>query len=135
MKVLDHGSKPCSKCKVNPRPTKHSWCRSCLAADQVARRRANPEKYRSRGREQSQKYKVFRRAKLHELKNKPCMDCSGVFPPCVMQFDHRDPNTKVRSVATMIQSTWSWDKVLEEVAKCDLVCANCHAIRTWMGGK
>lgn len=67
---------------------------------------------------------------LDAIKNVPCMDCGGTFHPAAMQFDHRDPSTKVANVGQM--TNHSLQKVMEEVAKCDIVCANCHAIRTWV---
>lgn len=62
-----------------------------------------------------------------ELKNVPCADCGGVFPPCVMDFDHVSEN-KTRGVAQMMSH--SLDLILEEISKCEIVCANCHRIRT-----
>ena len=56
------------------------------------------------------------------------MDCGGSFPPVCMDFDHRDGSTKVNSIAH-----WSLSDLpglMAEVAKCDLVCANCHRLRT-----
>ncbi len=58
------------------------------------------------------------------------MDCGQCFPPCVMQWDHRDPATKAFPVSKM--SNRSVPVILAEIAKCDLVCANCHLIRTWI---
>jgi hypothetical protein len=46
-----------------------------------------------------------------------------------MDFDHRDPATKTRSVTRMIHG--SIDRMMAEVAKCDIVCANCHRLRTF----
>jgi hypothetical protein len=67
---------------------------------------------------------------LRNLRRVPCMDCGGVFPPHVMDFDHRDPTQKSFSLAAekvLLKNR----KVLEaEVAKCDVICANCHRIRT-----
>lgn len=73
-----------------------------------------------------------RRERLEKLKDRPCMDCGGRFPPCVMQFDHRDPSTKDRRFKSpgMMPGRTTWDAFLAEIEKCDLVCANCHAIRT-----
>lgn len=65
------------------------------------------------------------------VKSYPCEDCSQSFPPCVMQFDHRDPSKKEDNVARIVKNG-SWSKLQEEILKCDLVCANCHAIRTHM---
>lgn len=58
-----------------------------------------------------------------------CTDCGGYFPPCVLHWDHvpeRGPK-----LFNLGRADYSLDKVLAEIAKCDLVCANCHAIRTW----
>jgi hypothetical protein len=67
--------------------------------------------------------------RLRELKSRPCMDCGGTFPPVVMDFDHRDSETKTGNIGNLIKK-WSWERLLTEVAKCDLICANCHRIRT-----
>jgi len=61
--------------------------------------------------------------------SKPCMDCGGWFPFYVMQFDHVRGD-KMRSVSSM--NTYSVQSVMDEIEKCDLVCANCHAIRTYL---
>jgi hypothetical protein len=68
-------------------------------------------------------------AKVAELKQQPCTDCGGSFPACVMDFHHRDASTKVAAIARMI-FTSSWPKIEAEIVKCDLLCANCHRIRT-----
>lgn len=66
--------------------------------------------------------------KFYALKAKPCMDCGGSFPPCAMDFDHRPDEVKLFGVGQAVCR--SWKKVLAEIAKCDLICANCHRIRT-----
>ena len=68
------------------------------------------------------------RAAITELKNRPCMDCGGSFPPECMDFDHRPGEDKWHNVASL--ANFSIKRVMVEVAKCDLVCANCHRIRT-----
>lgn len=60
---------------------------------------------------------------------KPCMDCKVTYPPYVYDFDHRDPSTK-RELVSRSSSIRSWKRIKEEIEKCDLVCANCHRIRT-----
>lgn len=69
-------------------------------------------------------------ARVEALKRQPCMDCGGTFAPYVMDFDHRDGNDKVKGISTFI-SRGSWTRIEAEIAKCDLVCANCHRIRTF----
>jgi hypothetical protein len=66
---------------------------------------------------------------LDQLRSVLCADCGGRFAQCAMDFDHRDPTIKVRSVTRMIVG--SIDRMLAEAAKCDIVCANCHRLRTF----
>ena len=58
-----------------------------------------------------------------------CMDCGGKFPSYVLDLDHRDPNDKVCTPSQLANGN-SWAKMLEEIKKCDVVCANCHRKRT-----
>jgi hypothetical protein len=60
----------------------------------------------------------------------PCSDCQIFYPYYIMQFDHVEPENKVDAVNRLL-TTSGIEKVLNEVSKCDLVCANCHAFRTW----
>lgn len=63
------------------------------------------------------------------LKEVPCMDCGIAYPYYVMQFDHRNPADKTAGMDKIMKSG-SYDKLDAEVAKCDVVCANCHMERT-----
>jgi len=47
-----------------------------------------------------------------------------------MDFDHRDGTTKVQGVTRMVSRAGT-DRILAEAAKCDIVCANCHRLRTF----
>ena len=66
---------------------------------------------------------------LDDLRSVPCADCGRRFAPCAMDFDHREPTGKVSGVTRMIGRAGK-DRILAEVAKCDIVCANCHRART-----
>jgi hypothetical protein len=68
---------------------------------------------------------------LRDLRRRPCADCGLSFPPWVMDFDHRDPRTKSFALAAGKALLKSREVLLAEIAKCDIVCANCHAIRTY----
>lgn len=68
-------------------------------------------------------------ARLTEAKNKPCMDCGGSFPAVCMDFDHVRGN-KVGNISTMAGQALSPERIEAEIAKCDVVCSNCHRIRT-----
>ena len=59
----------------------------------------------------------------------PCTDCGGVFPVYVMHWDHLPGFEKVGEISVMVASR-TRAVVLEELKKCELVCANCHVMRT-----
>jgi len=59
----------------------------------------------------------------------PCMDCGETFPTYVMQWDHLPGHVKVDEIGSMVGSR-SRDFILAEIEKCELVCANCHVMRT-----
>ena len=59
-----------------------------------------------------------------------CTDCGKFYPFYVMHFDHLPGSIKVSGLSQM--RTWSLEKIKTEIAKCELVCANCHAIRTYI---
>jgi len=71
-----------------------------------------------------------RRAFVDEIKDAPCVDCGGRFPPYVMQFDHLPGFEKVASISNLVKNMASRVRILAEIEKCELVCANCHAMRT-----
>lgn len=64
------------------------------------------------------------------LKNKPCTDCGIVYLPAVMEFDHLPEFTKIATISMMVADGCNRDKIKKEMAKCELVCANCHSVRT-----
>lgn len=69
------------------------------------------------------------RSFLQEAKDKPCTDCRERYPYYVMDFDHRE-GTEKRFDPSHLPNLNSWTKMRDELAKCDLVCANCHRVRT-----
>ena len=77
------------------------------------------------------KYKSLMRCYINKIKDVPCMDCGKKYPPYVMDFDHRNKVNKEFTVGRMINGGWSKEKVDKEISKCDIVCSNCHRIRTY----
>lgn len=73
----------------------------------------------------------IRRQRVREIKEaSACVDCDVLYPFYVMQFDHTGDD-KVLHISRLVNMSSSWTKIETEIAKCDLVCANCHAVRTW----
>lgn len=64
-------------------------------------------------------------------KAKPCKDCDVQYPVYVMQFDYRPGEKKEFEISRALSSPVSMVRLLAEILKCDVVCANCHAVRTW----
>ena len=62
-----------------------------------------------------------------------CHKCglSGKDNQWALEHHHLDPNEKVTSIAHLVTSGYSWDTVMEEVAKCIVICANCHRMEHW----
>jgi len=63
---------------------------------------------------------------LEFKKTLKCNRC-GFSHPAALQFHHTDPSTKEASVSAVAKS-WSLKRLQEEIAKCEVLCANCHAI-------
>lgn len=85
---------------------------------------ANKSRYFAR----NKKYKQIFDAILEKLKDRPCADCGERFPTYVMDFDHIR-GKKVISISRL-RGLCSPALLLSEVKKCEVVCANCHRLRT-----
>jgi hypothetical protein len=104
-------------------------------------REYGPKYYQTNKAEVNRKVVVINKRRRHERyalikgikESSPCMDCGQKFPYYVMDFDHRDRTVKVMDIHTMVARLVPWDKVQAEISKCDLVCSNCHRLRTYKG--
>ena len=65
-----------------------------------------------------------------DAKNVPCADCGRSYPPYVMDFDHVI-GEKEFNIGMAPALNKPLKKVIEEIAKCDVVCSNCHRERTY----
>lgn len=63
------------------------------------------------------------------LKDHPCIDC-GEKDPVVLEFDHREKKDKKYGIAALLGRSYSLQKLMLEVEKCDVRCSNCHRRRT-----
>ena len=72
-----------------------------------------------------------RRDYVDHIKAQPCMDCGGTFPPVSMDLDHVRGTKRFRIALATNSSKCSLRDFKEEIAKCDVVCANCHRVRTY----
>jgi hypothetical protein len=64
-----------------------------------------------------------------EARSRPCLDCNLSLPDYVKIFSYRQQQTKYQRISNLISSPT--EKLLIELAKCDLICLNCHTIRLY----
>jgi hypothetical protein len=77
------------------------------------------------------RHRVKVRQKLLEyLSARECIDC-GENDPIVLEFDHRNPEEKSRTVARFLSGHNSWESVKKEIEKCEVRCANCHRRKSY----
>jgi len=69
----------------------------------------------------------IKRKMMEFYKSNPCVDC-GETDPRVLDFDH--VFNKSHNVSTLLRKEYSWSSILEEAAKCEVRCANCHRKKT-----
>lgn len=97
---------------------------------QKAAKRAYYERNKKKVLQVSKDRRSYVRRYIQEFKEgKSCMDCGIDYPYWILQFDHRPGEIKLGNVTNLVYFK-SLEAVKEEIAKCDLVCANCHADRT-----
>lgn len=127
--------KVCTKCHKEKQETEFNWrnkekgtrqwvCRECHSSYLKEHYKKNPKTYLDSSKKTKQKVSDF----IRQAKNKPCVDCGIQYPYYVMDFDHLgDKKFNLSGGAR----TGSLEKVTLEIAKCDVVCANCHRERTF----
>lgn len=134
----------CAKCgtgkpleefvRESRRPSGRGYrCLKCAAAAQKVYHES------AAGREAIKAQRIVRRGKLRALVNSrkdvPCSDCKGRFPLICMDFDHLGNEPKEDEISTMVHRLTSVERILAEIAKCEVVCSNCHRIRTLERGQ
>jgi hypothetical protein len=107
--------------------TYDSFCRPCRSSYKKEHYAANRQQYIDRAQKRKSEVLLERTMYLIEyFRTHPCVDC-GESDPVVLEFDHlRD---KLFSVG-MDLARRNWQRILDEIEKCEVVCANCHRRRT-----
>lgn len=126
---------PCAKCdKARTSYNQSRWIE--MSEEQRARVRTKnniasslySERHPSRRRNLADSRRRERVPIIREAKDRPCADCGVQYPYYVMQFDHVRGEKRFN-----LGGGWnnSIEAIKEEIEKCDVVCANCHAERTY----
>lgn len=88
---------------------------------------ANKEKVKGWVSKRKEKMKTFLRDIKVKLK---CLECDETHPACIV-FHHRNPKEKDFGIAQAVSQGWGKEKILAEIAKCDIYCSNCHLKLHW----
>src|SRR5712692_1194263 len=120
-----HREKPLSDFRKKHRQVHQPYCRPCQAEYHREHYLKNAAAYKASAKRRLERMKKI----LRVGKSRPCADCRVQYPYYVMDYDHKDRSKKLDSVTQLV---WESEQTLrDEIAKCDVVCANCHRIRTY----
>lgn len=123
----DRGPQPLSNFSLrNGKP--RSYCKSCKRswnnADYIKNRAEHRKRLKTR--------RAVLQDWLREFKTTvKCNRCPESHPATI-QFHHCDPTIKEINLASAALSGWSIDRIKAEIAKCEIICANCHAKEHWL---
>ena len=83
--------------------------------------------------EGSKRHRIKKRDELAAYKlEKGCADCGYKAHAAALDFDHLPGTTKSFDIGSAVTNAQDWKNVWNEVAKCEVVCANCHRVRTYV---
>lgn len=100
-----------------------SKCKSCI-------RRYSRDHYDKDKRAEYTTYRSLRlRAIVRIAKARPCLDCKREYPYYVMDFDHVAQDKK-GTISTLVRDGVTEQVLRDEISKCEVVCSNCHRVRT-----
>ena len=120
--------KKCARCQeTKPAEefrTHRAYCVECNRAYGRENYRKNKDRYFRQAQKRDHEMDTF----LAEAKSVPCTDCGVSYPHYVMDFDHL--SDKEFGIAQMRRRRMAFSRIRAEIAKCEVVCSNCHRERT-----
>lgn len=99
-----------------------SACKECSKTQQHAYTRTHLGQLVQSKKDRRARMRVW----FQKLKSRAACKACGEDDPRCLDFHHRDPTEKEFKLADAIRQGWSKKKIVEEIAKCDVLCANCH---------
>lgn len=124
--VKPHGARRLASGEVSAR-----WrCVECQREYSRAHYRMNKHRHNQQRADRTRQRRSEIRSWVAAQKSVPCADCGGRFPSVCMDLDHVRGEKRFNVAQGVYDRTFS--EVVEEVAKCDVVCANCHRVRTFL---
>lgn len=136
---MDDMNRWCPRCRMHKplaafgrrsgtdRPT--AWCRACKKRYDGDWYQRHKRRHGAAVSRLNARIRARNRQLLERAKDVPCADCGVRYPSFVMDFDHVR-GEKRANVSQLAGIGASEPAILAEIAKCDVVCANCHRERT-----
>lgn len=116
----------CNKCKEKPVRNGQYTCKDCHNEYQKAYYKKHPLSIDKSAKERQQRIRDY----IRSVKDAPCVDCNEKYPYYVMDFDHIN-GVKSFNLSIAANKFKSLKKIKDEIEKCEIVCSNCHRIRTF----
>lgn len=134
MKTCDTCKLPKEESEFNKNRSKkdglNSICRKCSGERSRRYYREKGTEHKKAVLKRNKSYRdVLRNYILTYFKTHPCVDCENA-DVRVLEFDHLPKFKKDRDISRMMACSVSIEKLQSEIDKCEVVCANCHKIRT-----
>ena len=123
-------SKPLDEFSMRRRATgqRDTHCKPCRSAYGKEHYAANRQRYIQQSAARKAQLTQERVSYLMAyFEDHPCVDC-GERDPVVLEFDHTGADKEFDIGAKLIHVRWQL--ILDEIAKCEVVCSNCHRRRT-----
>lgn len=132
-------NKTCAYCKTDLPEELFRWknkskgwrqpyCIECNKKYNRQHYKENKRKYLEKAQAYNSHYKKEISERLFDyFSSNHCVDC-GNSDPRVLEFDH--VRGKSKNISSMISDKNAWNKILDEISKCEVRCANCHRIVT-----
>ena len=122
--------KKCYRCTKN-KPIdqfdkNQDWCKKCRKEYHAALWR-DSKKHRDRVSARRERIRQENKEFIISIKSVPCADCGGNFHHAAMDLHHLE--NKKDNIARLL--TYKRETLLKEIAKCIVLCSNCHRVRTY----
>jgi len=106
-----------------------SYCKACQSEYCKAHYARNSLLHNRRRRTNQARYRLRNRKRLKDyLRTHACVEC-GEADARVLEFDHVRGKKK-RNISNLVREGKAWERIVSEIAKCEVRCANCHRRRT-----
>jgi hypothetical protein len=104
-------------------------CVGCFTAKSVAGQRSYAIHQAERREKGAAKRRTRKDFVNHIKLAEGCVDCGYDEFFGALHFDHINPETKNGMIGNMLYGPYR--RLMDEIKKCEVRCANCHAVKTW----